>query len=64
MGKYYDDPSASHNGAEKDGADGEYNPPSEPTVLDSFWNHEQKWEEFTEAKEAYDKGFENGYKQR
>ena len=64
MGKYYDDATDSHNAAEKDGSKGEYNPPSEPTLIDSFWNHDQKWSEFTEAKEAYDQGFENGDKQR
>jgi len=47
-----------HNKGEQDGANNVYEPPN--SALQMVWPTDEKIEE----NEAYDKGFDNGYKQR
>lgn len=53
-----------HNKGQDDGSDNDYSPPIPISVLDEFTNPQHVLDEWRELNSAYDKGWNNGYKNR
>lgn len=53
-----------HADGEKDGARGEYHPPHNINIIDTFIQDQHTWDKLVDDNDQYDKGYDNARKQR